>query len=301
MKTGGIKTGGVKTGEMTGGLTLHQVLRATEHRFLGAGIDTARLDARVLVGHVLGIEPAHLLMHHNNPFNDTEVLEGLVKRREAREPISHIVGHRGFWEDDFIVTRDVLTPRPDSETLIEAALALVPDDQPVNILDLGTGSGCLILSILGARPKAMGIALDLSSAALAVAQKNAKHLNLSERVTFIEGNFSSAPTGPFTLIVSNPPYIPSSDIITLEPELSYEPSLALDGGADGLDAYRLLAPLTFERTAPGGHVFFEVGAGQAADVALLMQGAGFESITRRRDLAGIERCVIGIRPQTPRP
>ena len=283
---------------MTSNLTVKNVLRTAELRLKTVGIDTSRLDARVLLGHAMGIEASHLLMHQDTIVEDTTTFEAMLRRRETREPVAHIVGVRGFWDHDFAVTADVLTPRPDSETLIETALEILPQDQPARILDLGTGSGCLILSILAARPKATGVALDLSAAALTVARSNAKSLSVTQQVKFIEGDFSTAPTELFDLIISNPPYIRTADISALEPELHHEPVLALDGGDDGLTAYRQLANLVIERTGTCGTVIFEVGIDQAPPVSDLLRSVGYAGVSVRCDLSGVQRCVIATQTVT---
>lgn len=286
---------------MISDVTVLDALQAAEQRFKAVGIDTARLDARVLLGHVMGIEASHLLMHQDHRVENIASFEALLRRREAREPIAHIIGVRGFWDHDFTVSADVLVPRPDSETLIEAALAITDKDDRIRVLDLGTGSGCLILSILAKRPHATGVAVDVSAAALTVARANAERLGLSERVTFVEGDFSTAPTEPFDLILSNPPYIKTGDIPTLTPELQFEPVQALDGGTDGLGAYRLLAPLVDNRTAVNGTVIFEVGVHQANAVSDLLHRNGYANVRIQLDLAGIERCVIATQPKTDAP
>jgi release factor glutamine methyltransferase len=271
-----------------------------------AGIDNARLDARLLMRHAAGLAPEQLLADPDRALSDEEerrFLE-LVDRRAAREPLSHILGHREFWSLDFEVSSAVLDPRPDSETLIEAVLAHVTASGPRNgadlsILDLGTGSGCLLLTLLHELPQAIGTGVDISPEALAVATSNAERLGLTSRARFVESDWTDALSQKFDVIVSNPPYIRHADIAHLAAEVrDHEPALALDGGPNGLDAYRRIVPAL-------GHLFggdsgrpglaaFEVGEGQAGDVSNLLLENGFSDVKKHRDLAGIERCVSGL-------
>lgn len=279
--------------------TVGEVLRDLTARLGAVGIDTARLDARVLVGHVLGIEPVQVFSRPERRLSDEErgALEMLAARRERREPISHIIGHREFWSLRFKVTADTLDPRPDSETLIQAVLDLLPDRQaPHQILDFGTGTGCLLLALLSELPEAQGLGIDASEAALAVAQENAQGLSLAHRVEFRRGDWGRGLDGLFTVIIANPPYIPDDDIPGLEPEVgAFEPITALAGGADGLDCYRRLIPDMARLLAPGGIAALEVGRGQAAAVADILRRHDLAAVEMRQDLAGVERCVLGKR------
>ena len=269
-----------------------------------AGIETAGLDARLLMRHVSGLAPEQILSDPDGALSDEDEqrFQALVERRAAREPLSHIVGHREFWSLDFEVSSAVLDPRPDSETLIEAVLAQVKASdaaEDLSILDLGTGSGCLLLTLLHELPGASGLGADISSAALAVARTNAERLGLASRARFIESDWTAGITGKFDIIVSNPPYIRHGDMADLAPEIrNHEPSQALDGGPEGLDAYRRIIPALgglFGRD-PGRPrlAAFEVGAGQAGDVAKLLSENGFSKVETHRDLAGIGRCVTGL-------
>jgi release factor glutamine methyltransferase len=265
-------------------------------RFAAAGIDDARFDARLLVAEVLGLAPGRL-----SAFPETEIpaalaerVEALARRRAAREPMSHVLGRRGFWTLDLAVSADTLAPRPDTETLVEAVLEQVADRAaPLRLLDLGTGTGCILLALLSELPGATGLGIDRSDGALAVARANADGTGLAGRAEFRRGDWADGLSGPFDIVVSNPPYIPDGDIDALEPEVArFEPRTALAGGADGLDCYRLLAPQVAALLAPGGLAGFEVGQGQDGAVAALLGAAGLLRVWSRRDLGGIVRCVI---------
>jgi release factor glutamine methyltransferase len=229
-----------------------------------AGIDTARLDARLFVGAATGESAAGLIARPERLLSaqESDLLSAMTARRCAREPMAHILGRREFWSLDFEVSADVLTPRPDSETLIEAASQYVPAaGQSFRVLDLGTGSGCLLLALLHEYPAASGVGVDISPAAIALAGRNAERLGLDARSSFMVGDWTASITGRFDIVMSNPPYIASHEIEDLEPEVvRYEPRGALDGGGDGLDAYRALLPRMPEILAPGGTVLFELGA-----------------------------------------
>ena len=276
--------------------SIAEALRAATARLTEAGIDGARLDARLLLAEALGKDGTWLFNHGNDALDAgaEAAFAALVQRRLERQPVSLILGRREFWSLDFTVTRDTLAPRPDSETLIEAILDELPDRRaPLSVLDLGTGTGCLLLALLSELPNARGTAVDLNPDTLAVAQGNAERLGFGARTRFIRSNWWEQVEGQFDVILSNPPYIPSGDIPGLDPEVArFEPLGALDGGADGLDAYRLLAGGADGFLAETGIIAFEVGAGQAPDVAVLLERAGFPLRAVRKDLAGIERCVI---------
>jgi release factor glutamine methyltransferase len=280
--------------------TAAALLRSAAARLAEAGVEDAPREARLLLAHVLGVEAGLLAVDGGRAVDADAALayDTVVARRAAREPFSQIVGRRGFWRHDFAVTADVLTPRPDSETLVEAALARFPDRAaPLRVLDLGTGTGCLLLSVLGEYPNATGLGIDRSAAALAVAAGNARHLGLAHRAGFAQSDWDGALGAGFDIVLCNPPYIPSAEIGSLAPEVArFEPRLALDGGADGLDAYRALAPALARLIAPGGAAFVEVGAGQGIDVKAIFESAGLSVAAIAQDLAGIGRCVIAMRP-----
>lgn len=276
------------------------MVRDAARRFADSGMDNARLDARLLAAEVLGVEQLRLVTHPDMPVSPEQaaLFEHMVARRLAREPISHILGRRGFWTFDLKVTADTLDPRPDTETLVQAVLDRLADrDRAWRILDFGTGTGAIILALLSELPNATGIAIDRSAAALAVARDNAIALGLAGRIHFVQGDWGSGFDGCFDAIVSNPPYIPDQDIAGLEPEVArFEPRSALAGGADGLDCYRILAPDMARLLTPGGIAALEVGAGQAGAVADLLAKAGLLVDEVRRDLGGVERCVVAMRP-----
>jgi release factor glutamine methyltransferase len=261
-----------------------------------AGIDSARLDARLIVAAATGWSREELLVEPRRVPGEGafEAIAAMVQRRAGREPLSHILGTREFWSLPFRVTADVLTPRPESETLIEAVVARARGrTAPAALLDLGTGSGCLLLALLSELPHAIGTGVDRSAAALAVAAGNARALGLAGRATWRQGSWTEGLDGRFDVIVSNPPYIPSSDIAGLADEVArFEPRAALDGGRDGFDAYRALMPGVRRLVARGGLVAFEVGAGQAGAVAALAAASGLTPAGTCRDLAGIERVVL---------
>ncbi len=231
------------------------------------------------------------------PASEAARFLALVRRRANREPISRILGEREFRSLPFSLDPDTLDPRPDSETVVEAALGWCGERPgPLRVLDLGTGTGCLLLSVLQARPDATGIGTDIAAGAVAAASRNAAALGLSERVSFHRTDWGSGIGGRFDLILSNPPYIPTSEIDGLEPEVSlWDPKAALDGGTDGLDAYRQLAPTVAGRLAPNGAAFLEIGAGQERPVEAIMAAEGFSQFLRHADLGGIVRCLGFIR------
>jgi release factor glutamine methyltransferase len=207
--------------------------------------------------------------------------------------MSHILGRREFWSLEFQVTPDVLTPRPDSETLIEAVLDRIKDrSRGVRIADLGVGSGCLLLALLNELPNATGLGIDRSPAALVVARENAKQLGLAARAEWREGDWLHGVSERFDVIVSNPPYIASGTLAALEPELRYEPRAALDGGLDGLDAYRTSAPMLAAALSADGIVALEIGHDQGDAVAAILEQAGLDVRARRADLSGRERCLV---------
>jgi release factor glutamine methyltransferase len=265
-------------------------------RLAAAGIAQARREARLLVALAAGVEPATVLGWPERRLDaaaETRLAE-LAGRRAAREPYARLAGRRPFWSLDFALSPETLDPRPDSETLIEAALARLPDRRAgLRLLDLGTGSGCLLLALLSELDHAFGIGVDLLPGAAATARRNAASLGLAERAVFTVGHWGQALAGPMDVILANPPYICSELIDSLAPEVArFEPRAALDGGGDGLDAYRALAGETRRLLKRDGIALFELGAGQATAVSALMTEAGLTPEGTQCDLAGIERVLI---------
>ncbi|KAF0179902.1 MAG: release factor glutamine methyltransferase [Alphaproteobacteria bacterium] len=281
-----------------GAMTLTLVVAWTKARraLEAAGVDLPVFDARLLLEAAAEVKRLDILTDPHRVVSPEAVarLDALVARRAAREPLAYILGTKAFWSLDFAVGPAVLTPRPDTETVVEAALAALSTDRPVRVLDLGVGSGAILLSILSARPLATGVGVDASADALVFARANADALGLAARASLIHGDWGQGLEGPFDLIVSNPPYIPAGEIAGLEPEVSvHEPRLALDGGADGLDAYRRLWPDVARLLTPGGRFAVEIGKGQGPDVSALAEAAGLEVEAVKPDLAGIGRVVLG--------
>ncbi|MBL8808516.1 MAG: peptide chain release factor N(5)-glutamine methyltransferase [Rhodospirillales bacterium] len=260
-----------------------------------AGIENPRLEARVIVGAASRAPLEAMVAHPERELDEASVAfaHALVERRVAGAPMAYLVGHKEFWSLEFAVTSATLVPRADSETLVEGALAFAADPaRPWRALDLGTGSGCLLLSFLSERPAAWGLAVDRSMAALGVAASNADSLGLGRRTSFLCADWARPLAGTFDVILSNPPYIPRDEIPGLAIEVrDFEPYEALDGGPDGLDCYRRIIADLPAILADDGMCFFEVGVGQAGDVAALARAQGLSVAGTLRDLAGIERCV----------
>jgi release factor glutamine methyltransferase len=277
--------------------TLMGWLGEAEHRLAAAGIEAARLDAQILIAAVLGTEPGALRFAEDRPVEarDGQRIENFLRRRaKTREPVSRILGKREFWSLEFRITPAVLDPRPDSETLIEAALTGFPNRAaPLAVLDLGTGSGCLLLAALYEFPNAAGLGIDASEKALEVAAGNAERLGLASRVQFARGDWGRGLEESFDLVLCNPPYIAEGERAGMAPEVTrHDPPAALFAGADGLDAYRAILPDMPRLLAPGGTALFEIGATQAAAIAGIASAAGLAVAEVRRDLAGRDRCLI---------
>lgn len=260
----------------------------------------------MLLEHVLGLDRTRLLTEAERPVAAADLarLRELLARRRGREPMAQILGRREFWSLDFIVTGDTLTPRPDSETVIAAALAWLDRERmsAPRVLDLGTGTGCLLLALLHECAEATGLGLDISAAAIAVAEENAARLGLANRAEFRRADWNDdwmdGRDAPFDLILANPPYIPAGEIDGLQPEVArYEPRVALDGGTDGLDAYRDLTGNMARWLRPGGAALLEIGQGQDTKVGALASTADLAVTAVERDLAGIARCVVLRRPR----
>jgi release factor glutamine methyltransferase len=279
--------------------TIAAALTEAGGRLRAVGADSPELDARVLLRQVTGHEDAWLIANPDAEIDRT-ALQGyaeLLERRERREPVSQIVGEREFWSRTFRVTADVLTPRPDTETLIETVLSRIEDrDAPLRILDLGTGSGCIALTLLAECPNATALGVDASPAALEVAAFNADVLGVSERVEWRETDWCEGIEGPFDVIVSNPPYIAGYELQHLDPEVrEFEPNMALDGGADGMAAYRRIIPSLKRLGTEDSVIAFELGLGQARGVAALGRVAGLRIAEIDQDIARRAR-VISFEP-----
>lgn len=274
--------------------TIGEAVNALAARFADADLDTPRLDARILVAHALETDATKLFVNSADPVPDAKAatLESFASRRLAHEPVSRILGTREFWGLDFELGPATLDPRPDTETLVEAALRLGATNKPARILDLGTGTGCILLSILSEWPQAQGIGVDLAEEALVVARRNAQRLGLQDRAVFQRGDWCAGLTGPFDLIVSNPPYITDAEMAALAPEVAdHDPALALRGGGDGLDAYRAIIPGARALLRPGGTMLFEVGFAQAESVERILSAHQFPRSAFYRDLGGVARVV----------
>ena len=279
-------------------MTVGDARRTLTHAFRLAGLETPELDARVLVAHGLGVDEAALLAAPERRLDrhEAERLAASAVRRLAREPVARIIGSKEFWGLQFSVGPATLVPRPESETVVEEALSIVDGQggraQALRLADLGTGSGALLIALLKELPYACGIGTDVSPAALATARENADRLGCGERAAFVACDFASALTGPFDLVVANPPYVRSADIAGLEPEVrDHDPRTALDGGRDGLDAYRAIAADAGRLLAGGGHLVIEIGVGQAREVGMLFMTHGFVVAACRADLAGQPRAL----------
>jgi release factor glutamine methyltransferase len=263
--------------------TLVSLWTDVRRRLEAAGIETPVFDARLLVEAGAGVSRLDIVTDPRRPVTDEQVaaVDALVRRREAREPVGHIIGRRHFWTLDLFVSPAVLIPRPDA---------------PARVLDLGIGSGAISLAILSERKNATCVGVDISDGALAVAQANADALGVADRLELKHGGWDVSLDGAFDLVLSNPPYVATKDIDTLAPEVArFEPRLALDGGPDSLDAYRAIIARLPHLLPPGGVFAFEVGKGQAEAVTALTQAAGLSAEPPRRDLAGIPRVVWGRR------
>lgn len=292
---------GVSGEEAGKGPTLASACRATREALTQGGIPGAALNARVLVCAAAGATLETLVAYPETPVDAGAVarLRDMTSARLARCPVSRILGEREFWSRTFTVTPAVLDPRADSEILVAAALEHL-SSSPVgtpSILDIGTGSGCLIVTLLCETSRATGVALDRDEEALAVARANARRHGVESRCGFVCGDWTASLHGQFDCIVSNPPYIKSQAIEDLEPEVrKFDPWQALDGGRDGLDAYRRIAADARRLLRPGGVLGFEIGQGQQEDVAGILQRSGLEKVSFRNDLSGIVRCVFATVP-----
>ena len=281
------------------GASLSEALDLVAQAFRSGGIEDADVDARALIGHALHLDRARLIAQADRILEAREInmISALSARRLKREPVSRILGQKEFWSIALVVTPDVLVPRPETETVVEGALDFVVRGglrmEKLRILDIGTGSGALLLALLRELPNAIGTGTDISTPALDVARGNAARSGVDSRCAFVACDIASGVEGPFDLVVSNPPYIEHDEIPSLAPEVkNYDPAVALDGGRDGLAIYRAIANDAKRLLAPGSRMFVELGAGQETPVRELFTSVGLTVGVARRDLAGIPR-VLG--------
>ena len=281
------------------GQTVETARRALATRFRQQGIDSAELDARLLTGGAFGLDLTGLIAATTRIVTPDEAahLENFLQRRLAGEPVARILGVKEFWGLTLNLSAATLVPRPDTETVVELALEVCRRQERRRIADIGTGSGAILLALLSELPDATGVGTDISLEALRMARDNAARLGLTQRAAFVACNYTAALSGPFDLIVSNPPYIRSADIAGLDREVrEYDPPRALDGGPDGLAAYRVIAPDAARLLAPGGTLIVEAGYGQSGPIAELMSATGLTpDVPPKADLAGIPRAVAGRR------
>lgn len=274
--------------------TIDSCLTEGAARLKAAEVEAPNREARVLLAHALEVDQAAIIGYPERAVPDPAPFLALVERRVQGVPTAQLLEQREFWSLPFRVTPDTLIPRPETETLVEAALAALNGQGSTApmILDLGTGTGCLLLSLLSESPGARGVGIDRSAAAAEVARGNAEQLGLADRAHFLVSDWAAALSGRFDIVVSNPPYIASDEINDLQPEVAqHEPKLALDGGGDGLACYRAIVPELPRLLRPRGAVFLEVGSGQWKSVATLLEPAGLKVSKPIQDLAGISRCV----------
>ncbi|MES2601574.1 MAG: peptide chain release factor N(5)-glutamine methyltransferase [Pseudomonadota bacterium] len=283
------------------GLTIEAARRALASQLRTGGFESPDLDARLLIGAALGLDHTGLATQASRLITGAEetTIVSFAQRRMTHEPVARILGHKEFWGLDLRLSDATLIPRPDTETVVAAALEVLASNaratKALRIADIGTGSGAILLALLSELTDATGVGTDISMAALATAELNAQRLGLVGRASFVQCDYTAALSGPFDLIVSNPPYIRSADIATLDRDVrDHDPHLALDGGTDGLDAYRAITPQAAALLAPEGGLIFEVGHDQSAQVSALMRAAGLTlSSPPRADLGGIHRAVMG--------
>lgn len=278
-------------------------------RLAAAGIESARLDARLLWEHAFELslppsggegwgEGAPEVRSQNSEIRS--VFEAFLARREAREPLAYIVGHKEFWSLDFAVGPGALVPRPETETLVEQALKAFPDRKaPLQILDLGTGTGCLLVTALTLYRNAAGTGIDISQTALDWARRNATAHSVSDRAELKQGTWDAAAGACFDLVLCNPPYLSTSEMARLAPELDYEPPLALESGPSGIEAYRALGLAISAALSPHGRAFIEIGAGQREAAAEALEAGGLEIEAVTPDLSGIPRCIAARRGRSP--
>lgn len=279
-------------------MTNFSIYQKTINELIEAKIPSPRLEARILIGYAADID-ANCVTDLIS-LNDTQLkkLETALSERKKHKPLDKVIGVKGFFCNDFITSEDVLSPRPDTEILVEEAIKIIKENNFKTLLDLGTGSGCIVLSVLEQCKNVSATAVDISEKALTVAQKNAKNLNVANRCSFVNAswfdtNFYGNLANKYDIIVSNPPYIPTDDIKTLEPEVkNYDPMLALDGGTDGLDSYKQIAIVAKEKISDSGYVLIEAGINQENDIINIFKYQGFTHIKSINDLNSIPRCLV---------
>ncbi len=280
-------------------LTLLQAWTGARDKLKAARIDSPVIDSRLLVEAATGATRLEIATDPYRAVTDEQqaVLDGYVARRERREPVARILGRKGFWKIMLDVTPAVLTPRPDTETILDVVLPAFEEHRHFQLLDLGVGSGAILLAILAERPHATGLGTDISEDAIAVARDNAANLGLEARAAFLHGDWTHGMADDsFDLVVSNPPYIAKAVIETLDPEVrDHDPRLALDGGEDGLDHYRTLAPEILRVLRPGGLFAVEIGYDQAEAVTALFEAAGADTLRTVKDLSTRDRVVAGVK------
>ena len=276
--------------------TVQQILYKTSAQLLQSGIDNPMMEARIMLAYILNVSTSYLVTNSNYVVEPGKIqaLDQMMIRRCNREPLAYITGIKEFWGLNFAVDRNTLIPRPDSEILVEAALNFAKQlTEPIKILDLGTGSGCLLLALLYELPNASGIGVDQSLKALGVAQHNANQLQLSDRVQFIQDDWANSVNERVDIVITNPPYIKIADICNLAPEIKmYEPHQALFGGIDGLECYRKLLPRASQLLTDHGCLFAEIGQGQEDAINAIATHNKFELVKQHRDLQGIIRCLV---------
>jgi release factor glutamine methyltransferase len=290
--------------DLAGASDIAAARRILTAQFEATGIDTPALDARLIVGHALRLDHSALASQAGRALTaaERETIAQLAARRLRGEPVARILGTKEFWGLPFALSKATLVPRPDTETVVEAALAAIGDARrpnPLRIADLGTGTGAILLALLHELPHATGLGTDIDPRAIETARMNAHALGLASRAEFILADFETPLNASFDLVVSNPPYIPTRDIASLAPEVrDHDPRGALDGGADGLDAYRAIARHAPDLLRDNGVLIVEFGIGQAAEVAAVMTAGGvLETLVVHRDLAGLERTISFRRPR----
>lgn len=280
--------------------TIASARRALKELLAQAGIDEAEADARLLIEYALGVDRTTVMTRGERALTPEEIkkIDALAARRLKREPVARIIGAKEFWSLPLAIDSSVLVPRPETETVVELALDMIGNvrrTERLHILDIGIGSGALLLALLSELPRAIGTGTDISEGALQVARANARRLGLASRCEFINCDMTAGVQGLFDLIVSNPPYVAQNDISGLAPEVrDHDPTIALDGGPDGLDCYRAIAAQAPRLLAPGGRLVVELGVGQERAVSGLFSEAGLTAGETRRDLAGIPRALGAI-------